>query len=87
MKTTDPIDQALAAATYARTLMFRERSVDLISKDLRGLSRLTDPDELETVFEAAIELLAMLHPDELERVAAALVEQRRSPGVTPSAGG
>lgn len=81
MKMTDPLEQALAAATYARTLMFRERSVDHMSEDLRGLSQLTDPDDLEAGYETAIELLAMLHPDELDRAASASVEQRRSPDI------
>ena len=73
----DSLKQAIAAATHARMLMFKERSLDEIGDDLRGLSELTDPDELEAVHEAAVELLAMLDPDELQRLGA-MVRDRRA---------
>lgn len=72
----DPLDRAVAAARHARLLMFRERTIEAVGDELHGLSMLTGPDEVEAVYEAAVELLAMLDPDDLERCVARVRYQR-----------
>lgn len=66
-----------AAAQHVRVLMLRERSPDHIENEVHNLVQLVEDEFLETSFEVASEILAMLSTDELDRLGEMALERRR----------